>query len=264
MANINPLPDLSTVDIQAIQDSGPVHPLISLPPLTTIAANWDSLEASGKNLHGSGSETDSEEDEEEERCPQINARRLIQANKSLRSHSTSSSSSSSDSSDSEHSDGTSESSGSSSSTSDESDSDSVSSVSGSSTRSKAKCVASSRESPSFSVRETNYDKGRVTLRLSTLQQLDRKHDDEVELSRTRSFGAKDGARNVGKKDSTGMANKAVRTSVVSVVSAHHSPSPTRNKGSNIDVRIPLGLVLICSLTFANGLNTIISEGENTK
>ncbi len=172
------LPDLSTVDIQAIRDSGPVHPLHSLPPLTTIASNWDSVE---KNTVGS--EDDSEEEEEDEELEKSHSLRgFVQDGKSVRTNQ-SSNHSSSDSSDSELSDATSDSSGSTTSTSEDSDSDSLSSSSDSSSQSKKhRAVSIPKNHPSFSVREAHYAKGRVTLRLSTLQQLDRKHHDVVPVA----------------------------------------------------------------------------------
>lgn len=179
MANSNPLPDLSTVDIQAIQDSGPVHPRILLPPLTTIAENWDSIELSSRNLtvnEESCSEDDEEDSEEEEQSHSSTPGKVQDRN----SHRTSCSSSSSahnsgtESSESELSDATSDSAGSSSSSSD-SDSDSQSSASSASNKSKVQQSTVRRDKTSFSVREANYDKGRVTLRLSTLQ-LERKQD----------------------------------------------------------------------------------------
>ena len=181
MSNLNSLPDLSTVDIQAIADSGsPVHPRISLPPLTTIAENWDTLVRTENSLladnQGSCSEDDDDEsDEEEEHISKSPGK--IRDSKSLRASCSSSSSSSepdSDSSSSELSDETSDSAGSSTSSSD-SDSDSPSSVSSSSCKSRphhiAKPAANNKDHQSFSVREANYDKGRVTLRLSSLQKL---------------------------------------------------------------------------------------------
>ena len=182
MANSNPLPDLSTVDIQAIQDSGPVHPIISLPPLTTIAENWDSVESADKSIHHNGTScSDSDSEEEEDSSGRVE----IRGSKSLRSRSSSSSStcsSRSGSSDSQLSDATSDSSASSSDScsSDESDSNSCSSASSSSSRGKPSRagpgkVPTPTSGGTFAIRESNYDKGRVTLRLSTLQ-LDKKHD----------------------------------------------------------------------------------------
>lgn len=178
MASLNPLPDLSTVDIQAIQDSGPVHPRISLPPLTTIAENWDSIDPSSRNLtiHESCSEDDEEDSEEEEQSHSSTPGKVLDR----KSHHTSCSSNSSssapdsgtDSSGSELSDATSDSAGSTSNSSD-SDSDSQSSDSSASSTGKIKNKIQQstvrRDKASFSVREANYDKGRVTLRLSTLQ-----------------------------------------------------------------------------------------------
>ena len=173
MANLNTLPDLSTVDIQAIQDSGPVHPRISLPPLTTIAENWDSVEPSSRNLNvNDESFSEDDESEEEEQSHSSTPGKVQDRN----SHRTSCSSSSSapdsgtDSSESELSNATSDSAGSSSSSSD-SDSDSQSSASSASSKSKKKIQQAPvhRGKTSFSVREANFDKGRVTLRLSTLQ-----------------------------------------------------------------------------------------------
>ena len=188
MANLNPLPDLSTVDIQAIQDSGPVHPRISLPPLTTIAENWDSVELSSKNLtvnEESCTEDEEDDSEEEEQSHSSTPGKVEDRN----SHRTSCSSSSSaadsgtDSSESDLSDATSDSAGSSSSSSD-SDSDSQSSVSSASSKSKIQHNIGCRDKTSFSVREANYDKGRVTLRLATLQ-LGREQDiSDVSPSRT--------------------------------------------------------------------------------
>ncbi|XP_057381626.1 histone-lysine N-methyltransferase ash1-like [Daphnia carinata] len=172
MANLNALPDLSTVDIQAIQDSGPVHPRISLPPLTTIAENWDSVEPSSRNLilnDESCSEDDEESDEEDQSHGSTSGK--IQERNSHRTSCSSSSSvpdSGTESSESELSDATSDSAGSSSSSSD-SDSDSQSSASSASNKSKVQQSTVRRDKTSFSVREANYDKGRVTLRLSTLQ-----------------------------------------------------------------------------------------------
>lgn len=172
MANLNALPDLSTVDIQAIKDSGPVHPRISLPPLTTIAENWDSVEPSSRNLilnDESFSEDEEESDEEDQSHGSMSGK--IQERNSHRTSCSSSSSvpdSGTDSSESELSDATSDSVGSSSSSSD-SDSDSQSSVSSASSKSKIQPTSVCRAKTSFSVREANYDKGRVTLRLSTLQ-----------------------------------------------------------------------------------------------
>lgn len=181
MANLSALPDLSTVDIQAIQDSGPVHPPILLPPLTTIAENWDSVELCSRNLttnEESGSDDDEEDSEEEDHSHSSTPGKIQDRN----SHRTSCSSSSTpdsetDSSDSEQSDATSDSAGSSSSSSD-SDSDSgsscASSLSGKS-KTKYKAANTQHDKTSFSVREANYEKGRVTLRLSTLQ-FDRKQE----------------------------------------------------------------------------------------
>lgn len=174
MANLNPLTDLSTVDIQAIQDSGPVHPRILLPPLTTIAENWDSIESSSKNLtanNESNSEDEDDEDSDDEKMHSFPPK-----NPNRNSHRTSCSSSSTsdsetDSSESEPSDATSDSAESSSSSSD-SDSESQSSASSVSSRSKKKIKSATAVHPnkaSFSVREANYDRGRLTLRLSTLQ-----------------------------------------------------------------------------------------------
>lgn len=182
MANLNPLPDLSTVDIQAIQDSGPVHPRILLPPLTTIAENWDSVEPSSRNLtiHDESCSEDEEEDSEEEEQSHSSTPGKVQDRNSHRTSCSSSSStpdSGTDSSGSEVSDATSDSAESSSSSSD-SDSDSQSSASSASSQSKIKSRIQNsvrRGKASFSVREANYDKGRVTLRLSTLQ-LGRKQD----------------------------------------------------------------------------------------
>ncbi len=177
MANLNKLPDLSTVDIQAIQDSGPVHPRISLPPLTTIAENWDSVEPSSRNLivNDESCSEDDDESEEEGQSHSSTTGKVQDRN----SHRTSCSSSSSapdsgtDSSETELSNATSDSAGSSSSSTD-SDSDSQSSASSASNKSKSKnkiqqASVNNRSKASFSVREANYDKGRVTLRLSTLQ-----------------------------------------------------------------------------------------------
>ena len=172
MANLNKLPDLSTVDIQAIQDSGPVHPRISLPPLTTIAENWDSVEPSSRNLilNDESCSEDDDESEEEEQSHSSTPGKVQDRN----SHRTSCSSSSSapdsgtDSSETELSNATSDSAGSSSSSTD-SDSDSQSSASSASSKSKNKIQQALVSKTSFSVREANYDKGRVTLRLSTLQ-----------------------------------------------------------------------------------------------
>lgn len=171
MANLNALPDLSTVDVEAIQDSGPVHPRISLPPLTTIAENWDSVEPSSRNLilnDESCSEDDESDEEDQSHCSTSGK---VQRKKSHHASCSSSSSvpdSGTESSESELSDATSDSGGSSSSSSD-SDSDSESSVSSASSKSKIQPSSVCRAKTSFSVREANYDKGRVTLRLSTLQ-----------------------------------------------------------------------------------------------
>lgn len=193
MANSNPLRDLSTVDIQAIQDSGPVHPIISLPRLTTIAENWDSVESTERS-HNNGSCSESESEEE---GSQSSAQGGVSNSKSLRSRSRSSSISSSESSDSELSDATSDSSGSStgSCSSDDSDSDSCSSASSLSSRGRPVRAGPGKDPPqggnTFSVREAHYDKGRVTLRLSTLQ-LDKKnsgYDDHNEMRSSSGNGA---------------------------------------------------------------------------
>ncbi|KAI9555346.1 hypothetical protein GHT06_017861 [Daphnia sinensis] len=197
MANLNALPDLSTVDIQAIQDSGPVHPRISLPPLTTIAENWDSVEPSSRNLilnDESCSEDDEESDDEDQSHGSISGK--IQERNS---HHTSCSSSSSvpdsgtDSSESELSDATSDSVGSSTSSSD-SDSDSQSSVSNASNKSKIQPSSVCRAKPSFSVREANYDKGRVTLRLSTLQLGRKKEITNMPIGKTTKIPKLENAR----------------------------------------------------------------------
>ena len=178
MSNLNSLPDLSTVDIQAIADSGPVHPRISLPPLTTIAENWDTLvhnTETGNTLVGnevSFSEEDDEDSEEEEEEHKSSSVK-IQDSKSLRASCSSSSSSSGQDSDSSDSELSSSDSADSSSSSSDSDTDSPSSVSSSSCKSKPHPSATKssniKDHQSFSVREANYDKGRVTLRLSSLQ-----------------------------------------------------------------------------------------------
>lgn len=176
MANLKPLTDLSTVDIQAIQDSGPVHPRILLPPLTTIAENWDSVESSSKNLtmnDESCSEDDEDDDSEQEERTNSSPVRTHNRNSHRTSCSSSSTSDSeTDSSESELSDATSDSAESSSSSSD-SGSESHSSASSASNQSRNKIktqpAANNPNKANFSVREANYDRGRVTLRLSTLQ-----------------------------------------------------------------------------------------------
>jgi hypothetical protein len=190
MANLNKLPDLSTVDIQAIQDSGPVHPRISLPPLTTIAENWDSVEPSSRNLTVNDESCSEDDDEsEEEGQSHSSTPGKVQDRNSRRTSCSSSSSapdSGTDSSETELSNATSDSAGSSSSSTD-SDSDSQSSASSASSKSKNKIQQASvnnRSKASFSVREANYDKGRVTLRLSTLQ-LGRKEEiTDIPLGKT--------------------------------------------------------------------------------
>ena len=192
MANLNALPDLSTLDIQAIQDSGCVLPLRPLPPpllppLTTIAENWDSIEpqAAVRNLEendDSGSDDDENESDEEEQSHASTPRKIKNRQKSrVKSCGSSSGPDSlSDYSDSDLSDATSDSCESTSSSSD-SDSDSQSSVSSSSSKNVAPAAdvvdADDTDRASFSVREANYDKGRVTLRLSSLNLCPKKNDE---------------------------------------------------------------------------------------
>lgn len=230
------LPDLSTVDIQAIRDSGPVHPLHSLPPLTTIASNWDSVE---KNTVGSEDDSD-EEEEDGELEKSHNLRGFVQDGKSVRTNQ-SSSHSSSDSSDSELSDATSDSSGSTTSTSEDSDSDSLSSSSDSSSQSKKHRAAVSipKNSPSFSVREAHYAKGRVTLRLSTLQQLDRKHHDAVPVGGNQAGSHKAIHFSTHKGNLVEETSKKLQTATKNVVppaltqSSHESSSKSKDSPNRV-------------------------------
>ena len=174
MANLNSLPDLSTVDIQAIQDSGLIIPRTSLPPLTTIAENWDSIEPTDRHLEeneDSCSDGDEDDSDEEEDQSHPNSPRKVQQRISFVKNCSRSSSSApgtiSDCSDSDLSDATSDS-GESSSSSSDSDSDSQSSISSCSSKSNYPNHNINQDHPSFSVREANFDKGRVTLRLSSL------------------------------------------------------------------------------------------------
>lgn len=173
MANLNTLLDLSTVDIQAIQDSGPLLPRPSLPPLTTIAENWDSIEPTVRNPEeneNSCSDGDEEDSDEEEQSHSSTPRKIRQQKLHVKSYSRSSSSepdSMSDYSDSDLSDATSDS-GDSTSSSSDSDSDSRSSVSSTSSKNVISVDEANKDHASFSVREANFDKGRVMLRLSSL------------------------------------------------------------------------------------------------
>ena len=202
MANTNHLPDLSTLDIQAIQDSvESVMPRFSLPPLTTIAENWDAIEPqtlSGNasraveendDSNSSSSEDEDQDIEDEEESQSHNSRPkkigfLRTCSTTAQKNSSSSSggddSSISDGSNSDLTDATSDSDESSSSSTSESDSDSVSSnLSSCSSKnysvpakniktSQISVTPSNKEQPAFSVREANFDQGRVTLRLSSL------------------------------------------------------------------------------------------------
>jgi len=173
MANLNTLPDLSTVDIQAIQDSGLLLPRPLLPPLTTIAENWDSIEPTVRNPEeneNSCSDGDEEDSDEEDQSHSSTPRKIRQQKPHVKSYSRSSSSgpdSMSDYSDSDLSDATSDS-GDSTSSSSDSDSDSQSSVSSTSSKNVVPIDEAKKDHASFSVREANFDKGRVTLRLSSL------------------------------------------------------------------------------------------------
>ena len=193
MANLNSLPDLSTVDIQAIQDSVPILSRPLLPPLTTIAENWDTADPAERHLetnNDSCTDDDDEDSDDEEDQILSSPQKKVLCGKSRRCSSSSSSSSCSssssssaagdshsDGSDSEVSDGSSDSDA--SSTSSDSDSDSVSSVSSCSTKSNSRQAGYAKAPPTFSVREANFDKGRVTLRLAALQ-LNKKRNNETQ------------------------------------------------------------------------------------
>lgn len=167
MASFNSLTDLSTVDLKAIQDSEPIHPRISLPPLTTIAENWECTESNERNFNENDhTSTEEEQTSDDEDAGHHNILRKARESKLFYPSCSSGSvpNSGQETSDSELSNATTDS-GSSSSDSD-SDSGSVSSASSCGENQKS---SPKRDRSNFSVREANYDKGRVTLRLSTLQ-----------------------------------------------------------------------------------------------
>lgn len=245
MSNLNSLPDLSTVDIQAIADSGsPVHPRISLPPLTTIAENWDSLVRTENSLladnERSCSEDDEDESDEEEEHISKSPRK-IRDSKFLRASCSSSSSSSepdSDSSSSELSDATSDSAGSSTSSSD-SDSDSPSSVSSSSCKSRPHHTAKSanKDHQSFSVREANYDKGRVTLRLSSLQ-VEKKLNHEASYHEKKQSYSTSNC-NILRADKLGTMSNSAFNAVIKghqdLIKKHESPNRPYASTSSVNI-----------------------------
>lgn len=276
MSNLNSLPDLSTVDIQAIADSGsPVHPRISLPPLTTIAENWDTLVRTENSIladnEGSSSEDDEDEsDEEQEKSP-----RKIQDSKSLRASCSSSSNSSgldSDSSSSEHSDATSDSAGSSTSSSD-SESDSPSSVSSSSCKSRPHHTtkpANNKDHQSFSVREANYDKGRLTLRLSSLQVEKKLNHEESYHELKQPYSISNGhTLRADKLESTpNSAFNAVIKSPPNLVQRYESPTLTVSKPTTSIIKVFFfnTFTIYCNIRSTSSINTycIFIQGYFTR